>query len=159
MVGILLLPLLIAVLGFAFNPDAFFNLLLGPIDDPSYFCVNPDPSPVPNIGAQHLLQECTAGKTISVANGETVAVDLVAYTGVDTSTQWTDLSVSNGQVLITVSFPAHVYTARSSRIDDIAVYRAARSGESTLSAVRHDCGGPHNACGREHRWRVTVRVS
>jgi len=135
-------------------------LFLTPIDDPSYFCNTPDPSPVASISASTILQSCAAGKTITVAKGDTIAVDLLAIVGVDTWSQWTDVTESDGQVLTTVSPPARVAGVPPQRLDEVAVYRATKSGQATLSAVEQFCtanGG--GSCRRGHVWNVTVRVS
>lgn len=131
-----------------------------PIDDPSYFCSAPDPSPVTSIAASTILQDCAAGKTFTLAKRQTVAVDLPAYSGVDTWTQWTDVTVSNGQVLSTVGAPTRVRGIPPQRVDEVATYRATRTGQATLSAVEQQCsanGGGH--CQQGYLWSVTVRVS
>ena len=128
------------------------------IDDPSYFCGAPDPSPVTSIPASILLEDCAAGKTFTVGQGQTVGVDLRGGNGVDTWYQWTDLTVSDGQVLSTISPPARVRARQ--RQDEVAVYRAERSGHATLSAVGQFCtanGG--GSCDQGHLWWVTVRIS
>jgi hypothetical protein len=130
-----------------------------PIDDPSYFCGAPDPSPVTSIAASTILQDCAAGKTFTLAKRQTVAVDLQGGNGVDTWTQWTDVTVSDGQVLSTVSGPARVRGVPPQRLDEVAIYQATQTGQATLSAVEQHCsanGGSH--CQRGHRWSVTVRV-
>jgi putative intracellular protease/amidase len=138
----------------------FYNAEIAPIDDPSYFCGAPDPSPVTSIVASTILQDCAADKTVTLAKGLTVAVDLQGGNGVDTWYQWTDVTVSDGQVLSTVSPPARVRGVPPQRLDEVAVYRAAQTGQATLSAVEQFCtanGG--GGCGRGHLWSVTVRVS
>lgn len=138
----------------------FYNAEFAPTDDPSYFCGAPDPSPVTSIAASTVLQDCAAGETVTLAKGLTVAVDLQGGNGVDTWYQWTDVTVSDGQVLSTVSPPARVRGVPPQRLDEVAVYRAAKAGQATLSAVQQFCtanGG--GGCGRGHLWSVTVRVS
>jgi hypothetical protein len=157
LVGILLLPAIVVGFGLATNGDQFLNFILGPVDDPQYFCGAPDPSPVADVGSSTVLQECSAGKTVTIRIGKTIAVDLQNKYGVDTGSAWHDFNVSDELVLRAVVAP----TSRGirPRSDEIAVYRAVKGGQSTISAVQVDCGGPHNHCGRGHRWRVTVEVS
>ena len=69
-----------------------YTAAFAPIDDPGYFCGGPDPSPVTSIAATYILQDCAAGKTFTVAKGQTIAVDLQGGNGVDTSIQWTDVT-------------------------------------------------------------------
>jgi hypothetical protein len=137
-----------------------YDAAFAPIDDPGYFCGAPDPSPVASVTASIVVQDCAAGTTVTLAKGLTVAVDLQGGNGVDTWYQWTDVTVSDAQVLGTVSQPARVRGVPPQRLDEVAVYRAARTGEATLSAVEQFCtanGG--GGCARGHRWSVTVRVS
>jgi hypothetical protein len=138
----------------------FYKAEVAPVDDPSYFCGAPDPSPVTPIAASTLLQDCAAGKTVTLAKGSTVGVDLQGGNGVDTWYQWTDVTVSNAHVLSTVSPPTRVRGVPPQRLDEVAVYRAAQTGEATLSAVEQFCtanGG--GGCRRGHLWIVTVLVS
>ena len=132
-----------------------------PVNDPSYFCGAPDPSPVTSIAASTILQDCAAGKTFTVAKGETIVVDLAGYTGIDTYGLWGDLMVSDNHVLRTVSPPARIRGTPplQFRLDEVAVYQAGQTGEATLSAVEQGCTanfGGH--CGRGHLWSVTIRV-
>jgi putative intracellular protease/amidase len=139
---------------------AIYNAAFAPIDDPSYFCSGPDPSPMTSIAASTILQDCAAGKTVTLAKGSTVGVDLQGGNGVDTWYQWTDVTVSDGHVLGTVSPPTRVRGIPPQRLDEVAVYRAAQTGQATLTAVEQFCtanGG--GGCGRGHLWSVTVRVS
>lgn len=150
-----------------------YNAFFAPIDDPTYFCdasyraMNPEQSPVASLTATVILRDCPELRTVALARGQTVAVDLVAYDcGVDSTTRWDDLMVSNDQVLSTIRAPDRVRVpARASndspcRLDEVAVYRAHGSGEATLNAVEHFCrGGPMGRCGQGHRWSVAVRVS
>src|SRR5437868_8133869 len=120
-----------------------YSALFAPIDDPGYFCGVPDPSPVTSITASTIVQDCAAGKIVSLEKGQTVAVDLPAYGGVDTHTQWTDLAVSDGHVLSAVLGPARVRGVGpqgSQRFDEVAVYRALQTGKATISAVQQYCG-------------------
>jgi hypothetical protein len=145
------------MLGLATSGDQLLNFILGPVDDLSYFCNAPDPGPVAHIGSSTVLQECSAGKTVTIKRGETVAVDLPNSYGVDTSDEWHDFSVSDQSVLGMVVAPTRRDT--HSRSDEIAVYRALKSGQSTISAVLVHCGGHLGRCGRGHRWKTTVEVS
>jgi hypothetical protein len=155
LVGILLLPALVVGLGLATRGDQLLNFILGPVDDPGYFCGAPDPSPVADMGSSTVLQECSAGKTVTIGRGETIAVDLQNHYGIDRYSDWHDFSVSDESVLRTVVAPTSGGIRSPS--DDIAVYRALKAGESTISAVQMTCGAP-GGCGRDHRWRVTVEV-
>ena len=157
LVGILLVPAVVVVLGLMTNGDQFLNFILGPVDDPQYFCSASDPKPLADLGSSTVLQECSAGKTVSIGRGEMIAVDLQNSSGVDSTTSWHDLHVSDESVLQTVTAP----TSRSvfPRSDEIAVYHVIKSGQSSISAVQSVCGGPHGACTRDHLWKVTVTVS
>lgn len=157
LVGILLLPAFVAVLGLLLRGDEVLNFILGPIDDQQYFCFRSDPSPVADLSSSTVLQECSAGKTVKIGRGQTIAVDLQNSSGVDSSTSWHDFNVSDESILQTILAPTNRGGARSS--DEIAVYRAAKRGQSNISAVQVVCGGPHSFCGRNHRWKVTVEVS
>src|SRR5712692_5426374 len=155
-----LLALGAAVVGCLAIAISIYKAGFAPIDDPSYFCGVPDPSPVTSTADSIVLQDCAAGKTFTVAKGQSVAIDLQGGNAVDTWTQWTDVTVSDGQVLSTVTAPARVRGVPPQRLDEVAVYRAAQTGEATLSAVEQSCtanGGPK--CDRGHLWSVTVRVS
>src|SRR5207302_6911449 len=66
-----------------------------PLEDASYFCNKPDPSPPSSIVADSILQACAAGTTVTLSRGQTMAVALAAESNVDRSAQWTDLSVSD----------------------------------------------------------------
>ena len=151
-----------------------YNAYFAPTDDPTYFCdapyraMVPDPSPVSSLSATVILRACLEARTITLAQGQTVGVDLVAYDcGVDSTTKWDDLVVSSDHVLITISAPARVRVPARSRnesqcrLDEVAVYRAAQSGQATLNAVERFCRGgpPISGCDQGHRWTVTVRVS
>jgi hypothetical protein len=167
MVSVLLLPAIVVAFGLVTRPDPILNFVLGPVDDPRYFCGAPDPSPVADVSSSTVLQECSAGKAVSVRRGETIAVDLQNDYGVDTSSDWHDLNVSDEAVLRTVIAPNARFQlsatgAGTSRVvykrnDEIAVYRVLKAGKSTISAVQVTCYG-HGGCGRDHRWKVTVEV-
>lgn len=137
-----------------------YSFLIVPIDDPAYFCGTPDPSRLTTISADLVLQECAAAKTFTLEKGQTVALDLSASAGVDTSDLWIDVTVSDASVLSTVSAPAQIEVDSTyRRVDEVAVYRAAKSGQATISAVRQRCGGNTGRCAMGHRWRATVRVN
>jgi hypothetical protein len=137
-----------------------YSFLIVPIDDPAYFCGTPDPSRLTTISAALVLQECAAAKTFTLEKGQTVALDLSGSAGVDTSDLWIDVTVSDASVLSTVSAPAQIEVDSTyRRVDEVAVYRAAKSGQATISAVRQRCGGSTGRCAMGHRWRATVRVN
>ena len=155
LVSILLLPGLIAVVFLAVSAPLILNFVLGPINDPGYFCTTPDPTPVANLNATVVLQECSAGKTVTIRRSTTIAVDLQNFFGVDTSDVWRDLGVSDSSVLETVVSPSS--RGIRPRSDEIAVYRAISVGQSMITAVlRHSGGG--GGYDRGHLWSVTVRV-
>jgi len=136
-----------------------YNAAFAPIDDPSHFCQAPDPSPIASIAASVVLEDCAAGKTVSVAKDQIVAIDLQNARGVDTWTQWTDLSISDGQVLSTVSGLTQLAGEPPVREDDVALFRAMEPGQATITVLAQYCtanGG--GSCGRSYLWRVTVRV-
>jgi hypothetical protein len=160
LVSILLLPGLLAVVFSAQWAPSILNFVLGPINDPGYFCTTPDPTPVANLNATVVLQECSAGKTVTISQGATIAVDLQNFFGVDTSDDWHDLGISDSSVLETVVSPSS--RGVRPRSDEIAVYRALRVGQSTISAVLRHSGGAGGYAGgyaRGHLWSVTVRVT
>jgi hypothetical protein len=168
LVSILLLPAIVVAFGLATRPNELLNFILGPIDDPRYFCGAPDPSPVADLGSSTVLQECSAGKAMTIRRGETIAVALQNNYGVDRYSDWHDFNVSNESVLRTVVAPSarHQVSATGAGIsrvvytrnDEIAVYRALKAGESIISAVQVACGAT-GGCDRDHRWNVTVDVN
>ncbi len=156
LVSILPLPGLIAVVFLAVWAPSILNFVLGPINDRGYFCSTTDPTPVANLNATVVLQECSARKTVTLGRGSTIAVDLQNFFGVDTSDDWHDVGISDSSVLETVVSPSS--RGVRPRSDEIAVYRALRVGQSTISAVlRHSGAGGGYA--RGHLWSVTVRVT
>ena len=155
---ILLSPTILATLFLVAEREQIAALFLGPAHDPAYFCSTPDPTPVADLGAGLVLQECSAGKTVTVSRGEALAVDLQNLYGVDTSRDWHDLGVSDDSVLGTVVAP--IARGALPRSDEIAVYRALKAGHSAISAVLVSCTanfGGH--CSRGGRWIVTVLVT
>ena len=139
---------------------ALYRASVAPIDDPSYFCEAPDPTPAAWIAATAILGNCAAGKTFTLEKGQAVAVDLPGGNGFDTSTQWTDLVVSDPHVLSPVLSPGRYAGVEQGRQDEVAVYRAIQSGQATLSAVQHLCTpSGTDSCSRGHLWTVTIRVS
>ena len=137
-----------------------YDFLFVPIDDPSYFCGSPDPTPATTVSASLVLQECAANKTFTLEKGRTIALDLSGSAGVDTSDLWKDVTISDASVLSTVSGPAQIEEDSTyRRVDEVAVYRAAKSGQATISAVRQSCGGNTGRCDKGHMWRATVRVN
>lgn len=130
-----------------------------PLDDPSFFCQSPDPSPPSSIVADTIVQECAAGKTVTVSRGQTVAVALEAEWNVDTGTKWTDVSVANSGVLHDVNAPIRVAgQSVSNRYFVVAVYRANQPGDTTIDAVEHFCNAILK-CDRGARWWVTIEVT
>jgi hypothetical protein len=130
-----------------------FNATFGPTD---YSCNMPDPSPLADVGSPAVLQDCAVGKSVSISRGDTIAVDLQNVYGVDTYTEWRDLSVSDPSVLGTLRAPARI--GIRPRSDEVAVYVGLRSGESEVTAFQLACR-PLDSCGGRSRWRVTVHVS
>ncbi|HEX7264014.1 MAG TPA: hypothetical protein VF383_07530 [Candidatus Dormibacteraeota bacterium] len=157
LVGVLLIPAMLLVAGVVFRSDEILNFILGPVDDPQYFCVTPDPSPLADVGSSTVVQECSAGKTVSIGRGETIAVDLPNSPGVDQTRTWHDFRVSDGSVLQTVIAPTTRGDRR--RSDLLAVYRAVKSGRSSISVMQLVCGAIGGACGRDHLWKVTIQAS
>ena len=99
-VGILLIPGLLAGLLLAFAAPSIINLIKGPSDDPSLLCRSVDPSPVAEVNdAQLVLQACATGKTFTITRGETIAVGLTGSGGPDATGTFHDLSVSDSSVL------------------------------------------------------------
>jgi hypothetical protein len=155
---ILLSPTVLVALFLVADREQIAAFFLGPVHGPAYFCSAPDPTPVADLGASLVLQECSAGRTVTVSLGETIAVDLQNLYGVDTSRDWHDLGVSDNSVLGTVVAP--IARGVRPRSDEIAVYRALKAGDSAISAVLVSCTanfGGH--CSRGGRWIVTVLVT
>jgi hypothetical protein len=166
-VGILAIPILVVGLALLTAGDRVVNFVLGPDDDPHFFCTGPDPSPFPTISSSSVLQECSAGKTVTIRHGDIIVVDLPSGMCIDTCSTWDDFAISDRSVLRLVSGPA-VQQSRTTdesgavfvRQDEIAEYRALKAGKSTLSAVLTWCTanfGGH--CARGHRWRADVTVT
>jgi hypothetical protein len=152
LVGILLLPTVLVVMALVLRSDEVLNFILGPVDDPHYFCFVPDPSPVTDLGSSTILQECSAGKTVSIGHGKTVAIELPSG-GIDSITIWHDFHVSDESVLQTVVAPTNTSATGPSK--EIALYRAVKTGQSSISALQAICV---RSCGRDHRWKVTIQV-
>lgn len=142
------------------------NLVLGPDDDPHFFCTAPDPSPFPTISSSTVLQGCSAGKTVTIRHGDTLAVDLPSDMCIDQCSRWDDFAVSDESVLRSMG-PPEVKWSRSPEVggvffvrqDLIADYRAVKAGESTISAVSTWCSANTGRCARAHRWKADVRVT
>lgn len=134
-------------------------LVYGPIDDAAYFCNTPDPVPGPGISASIILQECAAGKTFDLRPGQTVAIELHPSFGVDTSTQWFDVGVSDTSVLVATPAPESV-RGPYGRPDKVAIFRAQRVGIATIHAVLKQCSANFGGgCDRGYRWTVTIQVA
>ena len=133
-----------------------------PIDDPGYFCGTPDPDPVPGISASIIVRNCAAGRSFTLAEGQTIGVDVTGDRGVDRYTRWTEVTVSDTSVLASVRRPVTT-SDRWPRVDEVALYRAARAGQATIEAVQFYCGDRKdlfgNNCDQGHRWKVVVRVT
>ena len=130
-----------------------------PLDDPSFFCTSPDPSPPSSVVADSIVQECAAGKTITLSRGQMVAVALESEWNTDVGSQWTDLSVENSNVLRDVNTPISVQAAANSSLRfEVAVYWADKPGETTISAVVRWCNENVMICDRGARWWVTIDV-
>jgi hypothetical protein len=131
-----------------------------PLDDASYFCNSPDPSPPSSIVADSILQACAAGTTVMLSRGQTVAVALAAESSVDRWAQWTDLSVSDRNVVS--AFDGSPYTLPgppTSHVEyEVAVFRANQPGETTISAIYRGCAASLG-CDRGIRWWVTIEVT
>jgi len=134
-------------------------LVYGPIDDPGYFCNRPDLAPGPGISASIILQECAIGKTIYLRPGETVAIDLQTLGGIDTSTQWFSVGVSDTSLLVAELAPQSV-RGPYSRQDTVAIFRAQRTGVATIHAVLKQCTANFGGgCDRGYLWTVTIQVA
>jgi hypothetical protein len=120
LVGVLLIPAMVLVAGLALRSDEILNFILRPVDDTQYLCFVPDASPLTGLASSTVLQECSAGKTVNIARGETIAVDLQNSPGVDQTRTWHDFNVSAASVLQTVI--ARTSRGDRRRTDLIAVY-------------------------------------
>ena len=129
-----------------------------PFDDLSSFCNSPDPSPPSSIVADSTLQNCAAGKTITLSRGQTVAIALGAPFGADRWTQWSDLSVSDPNVVTALGgSPSILPGPPNSHLQyELAVFRANQPGEAKISAVERGCAP--QGCDRGFRWWVTIEV-
>jgi hypothetical protein len=130
-----------------------------PLDDPSAFCNSPEPSPPSSIVADSILQDCAAGKTMTLSRGQTLAIVLQAYTNVDRWTQWTAFSVSDPDVVSAVGgSPYSLSGPRNSGFHyEVAVFSANQPGETTISSVLQGCAPL--GCNRGWRWWVTIEVT
>jgi hypothetical protein len=127
------------------------------LPDPAIFCPSPDPTPQLADYSPITVQNCAAGRTLRMEQGETIAVDLYSVYGVDRHTEWTLPTVSDSDVLVNVYAP-ELRIGPDGGAYALATYRAARPGTATISAFEHFCGGPVG-CGFGVRWTVTVLVS
>ena len=111
--------------------------------------------------ADSVLQSCAAGKTVTIARGQTVAVVLRAYFNVDQYEQVTDFSVSDRNVLSAVGgSPQSLPGPSNGGFEyEVALFRADRAGETTISAVDRQCNGNLDACNRGYLWWVTIEVT
>ena len=155
--SILVVVGLVGLVGVVADFPTIVNMILGPVDDSSYFCSAPDRAPVPEAAATKVLQECAAGKTVAIRVGQTASIDLDAEYGVDSGTVWRGLGVSNPGSLRQLS-DGVIRKRQPYRADLVAVYRAIATGTSSVTAVQYFCGGPHQVCDRGHRWGVWLQI-
>jgi hypothetical protein len=130
-----------------------------PLDDPSFFlCSSPEPSPPSSIVADSILLDCAVGTTVTLSRGQTVAVALRAGYDVDRWTQWTDLSVSDRNVVSALGgSPYTLPGPPNSQFDyELALFRANQPGATTISAIYRGCSPL--GCNRGTRWWVTIEV-
>ncbi len=130
-----------------------------PLDDPSlFFCSSPEPSPPSSIVADTILQACAAGTTVTLSRGQTVAVALAAGYDVDRWTQWTDISVSDRNVVSALDGSPYTLPGptNSNVAYELAVFRANQPGKTTISAIYRGCSPL--GCNRGIRWWVTIEV-
>jgi len=132
-----------------------------PLEDASYFCNKPDPTPPSSIVADSILQACAAGTTVTLSRGQTMAVALAAESNVDRSAQWTDLSVSDRNVVSALDGSPYTQPGPPNshpHFDyEVAVFRANQPGETTISAIYRGCAASLG-CDRGIRWWVTIEV-
>lgn len=166
LVGVLIVGVLFLAPALLIGGGRVLNLVLGPDDDPHFFCTAPDPSPFPTISSSTVLQGCSAGKTVTIKHGDTLAVDLPSDMCIDQCSTFHDFAVSDQSVLKLIGPPATklLRSTDSSgfvfvRQDLIADYLALKAGESTVSAVSTWCSANTGRCARAHRWRADVRVT
>jgi hypothetical protein len=163
LVGIFLIPGMLAIGLLAVSAPMLIDMVRGPSDDPSLLCRSADPSPVAvPTDAQLVLQACAAGKAFTIRKGEKLAVDLTGSGDVDTSGTFHDLSVSDSSILRTVIGPKTVYSSSRGGItgrffDYVAVYVGVRTGQSTTSALLNSC--INAGCHDTNRWQATVKVT
>jgi hypothetical protein len=131
-----------------------------PFDDPSAFCSSPDPSPPSSVVADSILQDCAAGKTMTLSRGQTMAVVLRAYSNVDQYEEVTDYSVSNPNVVSAVGGSPYSSPGppNSGFNYEVAQFTANQPGEATISALDRFCNGNLQVCNRGFRWWVTIEV-
>jgi len=152
-----LAALAIATIGTAVSCYHAVNL---PFDDPSSFCSSPDPIPPSSVVADSILQDCAAGKTVTLSRGQRMAVVLRAYSNVDQYEEVTGFSVSNPNVVIAVGGSPYSLPGppNSGFHYEVAQFTAIQSGEATISAVDRYCNGNLQVCNRGFRWWVTIEV-
>jgi len=103
------------------------------------------------------LQACAAGTTVTLSRGQTMAVALAAESNVDRSAQWTDLSVSDRNVVSALDGSPYTQPGPPNshpHFDyEVAVFRANQPGETTISAIYRGCAASLG-CDRGIRWWV-----
>ena len=80
---------------------------------------------------------------------------------VDAAGIFHDLSVSDSSILGTVVGPSTIYSnsrggTQGRFFDYVAIYRGARSGQATISALLQTC--VNAGCHETNRWRAYVKV-
>ncbi len=132
-----------------------YQVIEGPVEDPSFFCQKPDTRPASSLATQVdlVLDECAAGTTVKLKAGQTIGIDLQNEYGVDTGWLWSDPTVSDRNILDTVQ-PPHL-----DRTQEQAVYRARTGGQVTVTDVFTWCSANVDLCNRGVRWTVTIVVT
>ncbi len=155
-VSILLIPGLMALFLLAYAAPSIIHLIEGPSDEPSLLCRSADPSPVAELSdAQLVLQACAAGTSFTITRGETIAVDLTGSGGVDETSTFHQLSLSNSSILATVVSPRTIYSSSRGGTQG-RFFDGMRSGQTAISALLNSC--LNGGCYDTNRRRATVNV-
>ena len=161
-VAVLLVILLLAIAGAAAidaaNPEGIADRFESINDDPQFFCSSPDPAPVAEASdATLILRGCAAGKTYRVPRGGTIAIDLASGGRLDSGAVFHALTVSDRWILQTVVPPKTIGDpSHYVIVDYVAIYRGARRGIVTVSALYRVCIS--NGCIDTSRWEAFVQV-
>ena len=116
-----------------------------------------------NIGGANVpgLNTRSFSTTVELREGQTMAVALAAESNVDRSAQWTDLSVSDRNVVSALDGSPYTQPGPPNshpHFDyEVAVFRANQPGETTISAIYRGCAASLG-CDRGIRWWVTIEV-